>query len=106
DLIAARFPGHSVLGEEQSGAASKQSPTRCRWIVDPLDGTTNFAHGLAVFCVSIALEIDGRIELGVVYDPIAEELFVAERGAGARLNGEPVQVSERATLVDGLLCTG
>ncbi|HXT71835.1 MAG TPA: inositol monophosphatase family protein [Vicinamibacterales bacterium] len=105
-LIAARFPDHSVLGEEQTTGLPKHSETRCRWIVDPLDGTTNFAHGLALFCVSIALEIDGRVELGVVYDPIADELFTAERGGGARLNGELVQVSQRATLLDGLLCTG
>ena len=106
ELIAARFPDHSVLGEEQAGGVPRQSETRCRWIVDPLDGTTNFAHGLALFCVSIALEIDGRVEVGVVHDPIADELFTAERGGGARLNGERVHVSSRATLLDGLLCTG
>jgi myo-inositol-1(or 4)-monophosphatase len=71
-----------------------------------VDGTTNFAHGLALFCVSIALEIDGRLALGVVYDPINEELFTAERGEGARLNGEPIHVSSCAELVDGLLVTG
>jgi len=105
-LIAGRFPDHSVLGEEQANGMPAISPTRCRWIVDPLDGTTNFAHGLALFCVSIALEIDGTIELGVVYDPMADELFTAERGAGARLNGQPIRVSSRETLLDGLLCTG
>ena len=72
-----------MLGEEARGAADRDRPARCRWIIDPLDGTTNFAHGLALFCVSIALEIDGRVEIGVVYDPMAEELFTAERG-GAR----------------------
>ena len=105
-LIAARFPDHSVLGEEQAKGVSRQSATRCRWIVDPLDGTTNYAHGLALFCVSIALEVDGRVELGIVYDPIANELFTAERGGAARLNGELIRVSDRSTLVDGLLCTG
>ena len=104
-LIADRFPDHAVLGEEQAEGAS-EAGARCRWIVDPLDGTTNFAHGLALFCVSIALEIDGRLELGVVYDPVAEELFAAERGSGARLNGRPIRVSSSEALIDGLLCTG
>jgi myo-inositol-1(or 4)-monophosphatase len=102
-LIAARFPTHGVLGEE---APASGEPARSRWIIDPLDGTTNFAHGLAIFSVSIALEVDGRLEIGVVYDPIAEELFTAERGAGARLNGSPLQVSRQDALVDALLVTG
>ena len=104
-LIASRFPDHQVLGEEQR-AAAPPAQARCRWILDPLDGTTNFAHGLALFCVSIALEVDGRLELGVVYDPVAEELFVAERGRGARMNGQPLGVSRTAVLGDALLCTG
>jgi myo-inositol-1(or 4)-monophosphatase len=104
-LIRSEWPGHAVLGEEQA-ATPESAGARCRWIIDPLDGTTNFAHGLALFCVSIALEVDGRVELGVVYDPIGEELFTAERGLGARLNGQPLQVSPCETLVDGLLCTG
>ena len=103
--IAREWPSHDVLGEEQK-AVSPAPHARCRWIIDPLDGTTNFAHGLALFCVSIALEIDGRIEIGVVYDVMAEELFVAERGAGARLNGLPLQVTATADLGDALLCTG
>jgi myo-inositol-1(or 4)-monophosphatase len=104
-IIAGRFPEHAVLGEEQAEGASRPGG-RCRWIVDPLDGTTNFAHGLALFCVSIALEIDGRLELGVVYDAVAGELFTAERGGGARLNGQIIRVSVCDTLIDGLLCTG
>lgn len=105
DLIAARFPTHGVLGEE-AAAGTRPGDGRFRWIIDPVDGTTNFAHGLALFCVSIALEIDGRVELGVVYDPVSNELFTAERGGGARLNGAPLRVSTTATLVDALLCTG
>jgi myo-inositol-1(or 4)-monophosphatase len=105
-LIAARFPDHSVLGEEQAAGLTASPTARCRWIIDPLDGTTNFAHGLALFCVSLALEVDGRVEVAVVYDPIGEELFTAERGQGARLNGQPIRVSEREALIDGLLCTG
>ena len=76
-LIAARFPDHSVLGEEQAAGLASSPAARCRWIIDPLDGTTNFAHGLALFCVSLALEVDGRVEVAVVYDPIGEELFTA-----------------------------
>ena len=113
-LIQSRFPLHEVLGEE-GGAAPAPAPARStqhpapstfRWIIDPLDGTTNFAHGLALFCVSIALEIAGRVEIGVVYDPIGEELFVAERGQGARLNGVPMRVSSQAALLDTVLVTG
>jgi len=104
-LIAERFPDHAVLGEEgrQETGPSAGQP---RWIVDPIDGTTNFAHGLALFCVSIALEIDGRVELGVVYDPVAPELFTAERGGGARLNGHRIRVARTAELINALLCTG
>jgi myo-inositol-1(or 4)-monophosphatase len=105
-LIASRFPSHVVLGEEEGVESGRPAGGAHRWIIDPLDGTTNFAHGLALFCVSIALEIDGRLELGVVYDPIAEELFTAERGEGARLNGERLRVSSCARLLDALLCTG
>jgi myo-inositol-1(or 4)-monophosphatase len=102
--IAARFPGHQVIGEEDAGPTS--GPSRYRWIIDPVDGTTNFAHGLALFCVSIALEIDRELAVGVVYDPINDELFTAERGGGARLNGAPMAVSSVATLVDAMLVTG
>jgi myo-inositol-1(or 4)-monophosphatase len=108
-LVGARFPLHSVLGEEGgSGSALHDPPpgSRWRWIIDPIDGTTNFAHGLALFCVSIALEIDGRVDVAVVYEPIGEELFVAERGRGATLNGAPLRVSSRGELIDALLVTG
>jgi len=104
-LVAERFPHHRVLGEE-TPAAENEPAGAPRWIIDPVDGTTNFAHGLALFCVSIALELEGRIEIGVVYDPIAEELFTAERGGGARLNGQPIRVSRRDAIGDGMLCTG
>lgn len=101
--IEARFPSHVVLGEESGQAPSSSG---YRWIVDPIDGTTNFAHGVALFCISIALEIDGAVALGVVYDPIGEELFTAERGSGARLNGLPIHVTPTASLIDALLVTG
>jgi myo-inositol-1(or 4)-monophosphatase len=103
-LIGERFPTHVVIGEE---SASGEHPTaRFRWIVDPVDGTTNFAHGLGIFSVSIALEIDGVLAVGVVYDPVSDELFTAERGEGARLNGRPIRVSACAELVDAMLATG
>lgn len=102
--IARRFPVHTFLGEESGGPAA--TPGGHRWIVDPIDGTTNFAHGLALFCTSIALEVDGRVDVGVVYDPIAEELFTAERGQGARLNGQRLQVTSTDTLIDSMLVTG
>jgi myo-inositol-1(or 4)-monophosphatase len=108
-LIAARFPGHAVLGEEGGaggGAGRPEGTSAHRWIIDPIDGTTNYAHGLALFCVSIALEIDGRLVVGVVYDPMADELFTAERGEGARLNGRRIHVTATADLVNALVCTG
>ncbi|HEY7475425.1 MAG TPA: inositol monophosphatase family protein [Vicinamibacterales bacterium] len=105
-LISARFPTHAVLGEEAGAGHARAAEARWRWIIDPLDGTTNFAHGLAFFCVSIALELDGRTELAVVYDPVGKELFTAERGGGAWLNGAPLRVSNRDVLIDALLCTG
>ena len=106
-MVAERFPEHTVLGEEGAGSSETGASTSAyRWIIDPIDGTTNYAHGLAIFCVSIALEVDGRTELGVIYDPMADELFTAERGLGARLNGEPIHVTACADLGDALLCTG
>ncbi|HUR21110.1 MAG TPA: inositol monophosphatase family protein [Vicinamibacterales bacterium] len=103
--VARHFPDHVFLGEEgaQSPAAT-ESPFR--WIVDPIDGTTNFVHGLPLFCVSIALEIEGRVEVGVVYAPVADELFTAERGEGARLNGHRLRVTSETSLIDALLVTG
>lgn len=106
-LIAARFRGHTVLGEEGASTGdTSHSESSHRWIIDPVDGTTNYAHGLALFCVSIALEVNGRTDLGVIYDPMADELFTAERGEGARLNGVPLHVTPCADLGDALLCTG
>jgi myo-inositol-1(or 4)-monophosphatase len=107
ELIVGRlgqaFPDDTILAEER-GAAPGRSDRR--WIVDPLDGTTNYAHGVAIYCVSIALEVDRRIELGVAYDPSLDELHVAERGRGATVNGERLAVSSTATLDESLLATG
>lgn len=97
------FPDHAVLAEERGAVAGR---SEYRWHIDPLDGTTNYAHGLPLFAVSIALERAGELELGVAYDPSRDELFVAERGRGATLNGEPMRVSTCADLGQSLLVTG
>jgi myo-inositol-1(or 4)-monophosphatase len=104
DLISARFPDHAILGEEFGGSASV--PAGPCWVFDPIDGTTNFAHGLPIFCSSLALEVDGVAEIAAVYDPSRRELFTAERGAGAFLNGQPIHVSSAETLIDSMLVTG
>jgi myo-inositol-1(or 4)-monophosphatase len=103
-LIAERFPDHQILAEEMGGAAAVP-PGPC-WVFDPIDGTTNFAHGLPIFCASLALEIDGIAEAAAVYDPNRKELFTAERGGGAFLNGRPLRVSSATRLVDAMLVTG
>jgi myo-inositol-1(or 4)-monophosphatase len=103
-LIAERFPDHDVLAEEFGGSDTHSS--RFRWIFDPLDGTTNYAHGLPIFCSSLGLAIDGRLEVGAVYDPTRRELFTAERGEGAFLNGVALRVSPADALLDALLVTG
>jgi myo-inositol-1(or 4)-monophosphatase len=100
--ILNRFPDHAILTEESP--ARGKSPYR--WIIDPLDGTTNFVHTYPVACVSIAFEDHGVIVLGGVYDPFREELFYGERGQGATLNGGPLVVSQNPLLACSLLCTG
>ena len=104
DLIAERFPEHQVLAEEMGGSAAVP-PGPC-WIFDPIDGTTNFAHGLPIFCASVALEVDGAPEVAAVFDPTRNELFTSERGRGAYLNQQSLQVSAAKDLIDALLVTG
>jgi myo-inositol-1(or 4)-monophosphatase len=104
-LIAERFPDHTILAEEFGQDKETRGASHC-WVFDPIDGTNNYAHGLPIFCSSLALEIDGRGEIGVIYDPTRKELFVGERGGGAFLNGRPIHVSEAATLVESMLVTG
>jgi myo-inositol-1(or 4)-monophosphatase len=105
-VLAERFPHHDILAEELSSGPGQQPTSRFRWVFDPLDGTTNYAHGLPVFCASLALEIDGRAEVGTIYDPTRNELFTGERGQGAFVNGRRLRVSETRTLLDALLVTG
>jgi myo-inositol-1(or 4)-monophosphatase len=97
------FPGHAILAEE-SGANAHTSEHR--WIIDPLDGTTNFAHGYPHCCVSIGYERRGRVEFGVIFDALRDELFLARRGKGATLNRRPIAVSRAASLDTALLATG
>ena len=102
-LLGARFPDHDILAEEFGGGTLGRSH---RWVFDPLDGTTNFAHGVPIFCSSLALEIDGEAAVGAVFDPNRQELFTAERGVGAWLNGAPLRTSTTGNLIDALLVTG
>jgi myo-inositol-1(or 4)-monophosphatase len=102
-IIARDFPDDAVLGEETGIAGD---PRGGRWIVDPLDGTTNYAHGYRCFCVSIAYEHGGIVELGCVFDPVGEELFEAQRGGGARCNGAPISVSDCEDIAAAMLVTG
>jgi len=106
-LVADRFPDHAVLGEElqQDDLLSHAAPGYC-WVFDPIDGTTNFAHGLPIFCASLGLELDGEAIVAAIYDPTRRELFTAERGQGARLNGQPLSVTRADSVLNSLLVTG
>jgi myo-inositol-1(or 4)-monophosphatase len=124
-MLRQAFPDHGFLAEERAGegggeppppavadqdhpgpAWEADPPPGCRWIIDPLDGTVNFAHGYPAFCVSIACEADGVLVYGVIYDPLGDELFEASRGGGASLNGTPIRVSETARMDRSLIATG
>jgi myo-inositol-1(or 4)-monophosphatase len=101
--ISRRYPEHGILSEE---SAQKNEQATMRWIIDPLDGTTNYAHGFPFFCVSIALENEGVVVLGVIYDPTRDDLFTAERAGGAYCNGRKLHVSSVNDLSRSLLATG
>jgi myo-inositol-1(or 4)-monophosphatase len=107
ERIRSHYPLHGILAEE-SGEALTVGPRRSdwKWIIDPLDGTTNYVHGYPCFCVSIALEHAGILEVGVVYDPMRDEMFAAERGQGATLNERRIRVSTVEDLNSAMLCTG
>ncbi len=104
DRIKAHFPTHRFLAEERGRLEEARSPYL--WIIDPLDGTTNFAHGYPAYCVSIGLEYEGHCMLGVIFDPSRNELFTAIQHRGARLNGRPLRVADTMTLDSSLLVTG
>ena len=106
ERIKSHFPKHSVLAEESGQTVVVDGASEWKWIIDPLDGTTNFAHGYPCFCVTLALEHDDEIVLGVTYDPTRDELFAAERGRGASLNNKPIRVSSTEQLSEALVVTG
>lgn len=104
DIIKKHYPHHDILAEESGTEQGKTS--EYKWIIDPLDGTTNFTHGLPVFCVSIGIEHRGEIIAGAIFDPNNNEIFSAEKGRGAFLNGKRIRVSQKNTLDSSLLVTG
>ena len=106
DRINSHYPRHSILAEESGEAVARDGQSEWKWIIDPLDGTTNYSHGYPCFCVSIGVERAGRIEFGVVYDPLRDETFAAERGHGATLNERRIRVSSIEKLNSAMLCTG
>lgn len=106
ERIKSYHPKHSILAEEGGEVVTIGGSAQWKWIVDPLDGTTNYAHGYPCFCVTLALEHDGEIVIGVTYDPTRNELFAAEKGQGASLNGRRITVSATEKLGDALIVTG
>ncbi|MGB7068323.1 MAG: inositol monophosphatase family protein [Pyrinomonadaceae bacterium] len=106
ERIRSYYPKHSILAEESGEAVVSGGDTAWKWIIDPLDGTTNYAHGYPCFCVTIALEHKGAIVIGVTYDPTRDELFAAEKGRGSSLNNKPIRVSSTNNIGDSLIVTG
>jgi len=102
-IIKEKFPDHHFLTEE---SLKEEGSGEYRWIIDPLDGTTNYIHGYPVFSLSIALELNGEIILGLIYDPLRYDLYTAQKGGGAFLNGKPVRVSNVTDMANGLIATG
>ena len=103
ETLLTSFPNHGILAEESGEIEGSED---YRWIIDPLDGTTNYAHGYPCFCISIAVEYEGEILYGAIYDPMREELFTAEKGGGAHLNEKAITISSTQDLNRSLLCTG
>src|SRR4029079_10999924 len=106
ERIKSHYPRHTILAAESGDNVVVDGDTRWKWIIDPLDGTTNYAHGYPCFCVTLALEHGGEIVIGVTFDPTRDELFAAEQGRGATLNGKPIRVSATDKLGDSLIVTG
>ena len=104
EKIRTHYPRHAILAEESG--VTEVAQAEYKWVIDPLDGTTNYAHGYPCYCVSIALEYQGALHIGVIYDPTRDELFAAEKGLGATLNGRQMRVSETESLSRALVCTG
>ncbi len=104
EKIRTHYPRHAILAEESG--VTEVAQAEYKWVIDPLDGTTNYAHGYPCYCVSIALEYRGALNIGVIYDPTRDELFAAEKGLGATLNGRRMRVSETESLSRALVCTG
>ncbi len=102
-VIQNKFPGHYILCEETGDIAA---PSPYKWIIDPIDGTVNFAHGIPICCVSIALEYEGEVIMGAVYNPLMNEFFTAEKGKGAFLNGAKIKVSSKKEFLNSCLVTG
>jgi myo-inositol-1(or 4)-monophosphatase len=102
EVIYDHYPDHSILAEESGQRGSNEF----QWIIDPLDGTTNFIHGFPVFAVSIAVTHNGQLEHGVVYDPLRQEIFTASRGQGAQVDGRKIRVSKRPSMQHSLIATG
>jgi myo-inositol-1(or 4)-monophosphatase len=105
ETLLTAYPGHGILAEE-SGSTHGAKDSEFVWIIDPLDGTTNFIHGFPVYCVSIALAVKGKIEQAVIYDPSRNDLFTSTRGRGAYMNDRRLRVSKRIDLKQGLISTG
>jgi myo-inositol-1(or 4)-monophosphatase len=106
ERIKSHYPKHSILAEESGEAIVVGGNSQWKWIIDPLDGTTNFAHGYPCFCVTLALEHEEKIVVGVTYDPTRDEMFSAEKGNGASLNGRQIRVSDTENLSEALIVTG
>lgn len=106
EKIKSYYPKHAILAEESGEAVISGGDTKWKWIIDPLDGTTNYAHGYPCFAVNLALEHEGKIAVAITYDPTRDELFSAERGNGANLNGRRIRVSETEKVSESLLVTG
>lgn len=106
EILLQAYPDHAILGEESGARAGKGAGKDFQWIIDPLDGTTNFIHGFPFYCVSIGLAVQGRLEHSVIYDPTRNDLFFASRGRGAYMNERRIRVSKRTQLNECLVSTG
>jgi myo-inositol-1(or 4)-monophosphatase len=110
DTVLARYPDHSFLGEEMGSSSGEKEKLKggaaVRWVVDPVDGTVNYAHGVPIWCVSVGVEVDGIVECGAIYNPNLNELFTVQRGKGAFLNGKQIHVSNQTNSKQALFVTG